>query len=353
MKKRIVTLAGDGIGPEIMKSAEAVLAILEELAPFSFKLEAHLFGGAAIDKTGEPLPDETLDACQKADAILLAAIGGPKWTTASQTPEKGLLALRKALHLYANIRPIKVADALIDLSPLKPSIVQGTDFVVVRELTSGIYFGEPRAKTVTEAYDTNRYTVEEIERIIRQAFEIAQGRKKRVTSVDKANVLATSQLWREVAERVAKEYPDCILEHQYVDSAAMKLVTNPTSFDVIVTENLFGDILSDEGSVLPGTLGVLPSASHSVTGASLYEPIHGSAPDIAGQNKANPVSMILSVAMMLRQSFNEEKWATLVETACYETMAKGILTPDLGGQATTTAMTNAIIDELKNAYVTA
>lgn len=348
MTKRIVALAGDGIGPEIMESALAVLKAATQSTYFDYDVENELFGGAAIDATGTPLPSKTLTACKQADAILLAAIGGPHWTQAEQTPEKGLLALRKALQLYANIRPIKVADSLIHLSPLKPEIVSGTDFVVVRELTSGIYFGEPRAKEVQEAYDTNRYTVEEIERIMHQAFVIARGRKKQVTSVDKANVLATSQLWREVAERVAKEYPDITLEHQYVDSAAMKLVTNPTAFDVIVTENLFGDILSDEGSVLPGTLGVLPSASHSVAGASLYEPIHGSAPDIAGKNCANPVSMVLSVAMMMRQSFQEEGIAKRIEDACYNTMEKGILTPDLGGKATTQQMTQAIIDEVSN-----
>lgn len=346
MIKRIVTLAGDGIGPEIMDSALAVIQAASQETNFDYTIDEQLFGGSAIDQTGYALPKDTLEACQSADAILLAAIGGPRWVNAQQTPEKGLLALRKALQLYANIRPIKVADSLVHLSPLKAEIVTGTDFVVVRELTSGIYFGEPREKRITEAFDTNRYTVTEIERLIRQAFTIARGRKKHVTSVDKANVLATSQLWREVAERVAKDYPDCTLEHQYVDSAAMKLVTNPTSFDVIVTENLFGDILSDEGSVLPGTLGVLPSASHSVNGASLYEPIHGSAPDIAGQNRANPVSMILSVAMMLRQSFQEVALANQIETACYATMAKGILTPDLGGTATTTSMTEAVIDEL-------
>lgn len=348
MTKRIVALAGDGIGPEIMESALAVLKAATQSTDFDYEVENELFGGAAIDATGTPLPSETLTACKQADAILLAAIGGPRWTQVEQTPEKGLLALRKALQLYANIRPIKVADSLIHLSPLKPEIVSGTDFVVVRELTSGIYFGEPRAKEVQQAYDTNRYTVEEIERIMHQAFVIARGRKKQVISVDKANVLATSQLWREIAERVAKEYPDITLEHQYVDSAAMKLVTNPTAFDVIVTENLFGDILSDEGSVLPGTLGVLPSASHSVAGASLYEPIHGSAPDIAGKNCANPVSMVLSVAMMMRQSFQEEGIAKRIEDACYNTMEKGILTPDLGGKSTTQQMTQAIIDEVSN-----
>ena len=232
-------------------------------------------------------------------------------------------------------------------SPLKPEIVAGTDLVVVRELTSGIYFGEPRHLGEDEAYDTNRYRKEEIARILHQAFQIAQTRKKRVVSVDKANVLATSKLWRKIANEVAKDYPDCTLTHQYVDSAAMKLVQQPNTLDVIVTENLFGDILSDEASVLPGTLGVLPSASHSINGPSLYEPIHGSAPDIAGKNIANPVSMILSVVMMLRQSFKEEALAAKIEAACFEVMAKGILTPDLNGTATTSEFTQAVITELE------
>ncbi|WP_414841333.1 3-isopropylmalate dehydrogenase [Enterococcus saccharolyticus] len=347
MKKKIVVLAGDGIGPEIMTSGVTILKKAVENSEIAFEFEAHPFGGAAIDAKGEPLPEETLTACQQADAILLGAIGGPKWEHAAQTPEQGLLALRKALHLFANIRPISVPNALLPLSPIKEQIVKGTDFVVVRELTSGIYFGEPRHLGEAEAYDTNRYQEDEIRRIIRKAFEIAQDRRKHVLSVDKANVLATSKLWRKIAEEVAQEFPDCTLEHQYVDSAAMRIVQNPTAFDVIVTENLFGDILSDEASVLPGTLGVLPSASHSESGVSLYEPIHGSAPDIAGKNIANPVSMILSASLMLRQSFNMNDEADRIENACFEAMEEGILTKDLGGETTTTAFTEAILEKLK------
>ncbi|MBM7708184.1 3-isopropylmalate dehydrogenase [Enterococcus lemanii] len=347
MKKKIVVLAGDGIGPEISASALKVMEAALGQAAKDFEWTNYAFGGAGIDEKGAPLPEETLTACHQADAILLGAIGGPKWEKAEQTPEMGLLALRKALNLFANIRPIQVPEVLLPLSPVKETIVRGTDFIIVRELTSGIYFGEPRHLGEKEAYDTNRYHVDEIKRIVRQAFKIAQTRKKKVLSVDKANVLATSKLWRQVAEEVALEFPDCTLAHQYVDSAAMKIIQNPTDFDVIVTENLFGDILSDEASVLPGTLGVLPSASYGVSGVALYEPIHGSAPDIAGKNIANPVSMILSVAMMLRESFEQIEIAAAIETACFKVMEAGVLTTDLGGQATTTEFTDKVIDYLK------
>lgn len=348
MSKRIVALPGDGIGTEIMTSA---LAILEEIMvqdELDFDIEQFAFGGAGIDEKSDPLPKETLEACEKADAILLGAIGGPKWDNAPKRPEQGLLGLRKALGLFANIRPISVPDAVVHLSPLKEENVRGVDFVVVRELTGGIYFGE-KALGETEASDLCTYSKAEIERIIRKAFEIAQTRNKKVTSVDKANVLATSKLWRQTAEAVAKEFPECELEHQLVDSAAMVMITKPKSFDVIVTENLFGDILSDEASVIPGSLGMMPSASHSESGPSLYEPIHGSAPDIANQNIANPMSMILSTAMMLRQSFALEHSAEKIENACERVMNQGILTIDLGGSATTTDFTNAVIKELRGA----
>ncbi|WP_270597211.1 3-isopropylmalate dehydrogenase [Enterococcus asini] len=346
MKKKIVILAGDGIGPEIMAAA---LAVLEAAAPETFEFIEKPFGGAGIEAAGVGLPEDTLAACQTADAILLGAIGGPAgspWEKASQTPEQGLLALRKELNLFANIRPIAVPDALLPLSPVKEAIVQGTDFVVVRELTSGIYFGEPRELGATEAYDTCRYTVKEITRIAKIAFDIAMARKKHVTSVDKANVLATSKLWRQTVETVAQDYPEVTLTHQLVDSCAMRIVQQPTEFDVILTENLFGDILSDEASVLPGTLGVLPSASHSDSGVSLYEPIHGSAPDIAGQNIANPASMILSAVLMLRQSFNLPDLADQIESAVYHVMNEGIVTGDLGGKATTSEFTQAVIAAL-------
>lgn len=347
MPKKIVVLEGDGIGPEIMSSAIAVLQAAVEKTDITFEFTAYPFGGAGIDQAGDPLPQETLVACQEADAILLGAIGGPKWDDAEKRPEQGLLQLRKALNLFANIRPIRVSDALLPFSPLKEKVVSGTDFVVVRELTGGIYFGEPRHLGAEEAYDTSRYQRYEIERIVRAAFEIAQSRQKKLVSVDKANVLAASKLWRKTVEDVASDYPDVAVSHLYVDAAAMLIVQKPTSFDVIVTENLFGDILSDEASVLPGTLGVLPSASHSESGVSLYEPIHGSAPDIAGKNIANPVSMILSAALMLRQSFGFHDIADRIEAACEAVMNAGTVTADLGGTTTTTEFTQAVIEQLK------
>lgn len=281
MTKKIVTLAGDGIGPEIMAAGLEVLKAVAARIDFAYEIDAKPFGGTGIDAVGHPLPEETLAAAKSADAILLAAIGGPKYDKAPVRPEQGLLAIRKELQLFANIRPVRIFDALKHLSPLKPERIDGVDFVVVRELTGGIYFGEHQLND-DSARDINDYSAHEIRRIIRKAFELAQLRGKKVTSIDKQNVLATSKLWRQIAEEVATEFPDVTLEHQLVDSAAMIMITNPSRFDVVVTENLFGDILSDESSVLPGTLGVMPSASHSDKGPSLYEPIHGSAPDIAG-----------------------------------------------------------------------
>ena len=331
MTKKIVALAGDGIGPEIMEAGLSVLKAVAKKTNFDYSVQAHPFGGAGIDAAGHPLPASTLEASKEADAILLAAIGSPQYDQAPIRPEQGLLALRKELNLYANIRPVKIYDALKHLSPLKEDRIQGVDFVVVRELTGGIYFGDH---------------ILEVERIVRKAFEIARGRRKKVTSIDKQNVLATSKLWRRVADRVAQDFPDVTLEHQLVDSAAMLMITNPSRFDVIVTENLFGDILSDESSVLSGTLGVMPSASHSESGPSMYEPIHGSAPDIAGQGVANPVSMILSVAMMMRESFDREEDARRIEEAVEATLAAGIFTRDLGGRASTKEMTEEIIKRL-------
>lgn len=345
MKRKIVALAGDGIGPEIIEAGLEVLASISEKTGFDYEIDRRPFGGAGIDVTGHPLPDETLKASREADAILLAAIGSPQYDDAPVRPEQGLLALRKELNLYANIRPVKIFESLKHLSPLNPERITGVDFVVVRELTGGIYFGEHILEE-KKARDINDYSYEEVERIIRKAFEIARSRRKILTSIDKQNVLATSKLWRRVAEEVAKDYPDVTLEHQLVDSAAMIMITNPAKFDVIVTENLFGDILSDESSVLSGTLGVMPSASHSENGPSLYEPIHGSAPDIAGLGIANPISMILSVAMMLRDSFGRYEDADRIEDAVEATLATGILTRDIGGQASTKEMTEAIIARL-------
>ena len=345
MTKKIVALAGDGIGPEIMEAGLEVLASIAEKTGFDFEIDRRPFGGAGIDATGHPLPDETLKAARQADTILLAAIGSPQYDNAAVRPEQGLLALRKELNLYANIRPVKIFESLKHLSPLKPERITGVDFVVVRELTGGIYFGE-HILDERKARDINDYSYEEVERIIRKAFEIARSRRKILTSIDKQNVLATSKLWRRIAEEVAKDFPDVTLEHQLVDSAAMLMITNPAKFDVIVTENLFGDILSDESSVLSGTLGVMPSASHSENGPSLYEPIHGSAPDIAGQGIANPISMILSVAMMLRDSFGRYEDAERIEDAVEATLAAGMLTRDIGGEASTKEMTEAIIERL-------
>ena len=345
MIKEIVALAGDGIGPEIMEAGLQVLAAVADKFGFTYRVTEKAFGGVGIDAEGHPLPQSTLEAAKKADAILLAAIGSPQYDGATVRPEQGLLALRKELNLYANIRPVKIFDSLKHLSPLKPERIAGVDFVVVRELTGGIYFGDHILEE-RKARDINDYIYEEVERILRKAFEIARNRRKIVTSIDKQNVLATSKLWRRVAEKVAQDFPDVTLEHQLVDSAAMLMITNPAKFDVIVTENLFGDILSDESSVLSGTLGVMPSASHSENGPSLYEPIHGSAPDIAGLGIANPISMILSVAMMLRDSFGRYEDAKRIERAVEQTLAAGILTRDIGGEASTKEMTEAIIERL-------
>ena len=333
MTKTIVTLAGDGIGPEIMAAGLEVLEAVAKKNNFDYTTVAKPFGGAGIDAAGHPLPEDTLEAAKTADAILLAAIGSPQYDNAPVRPEQGLLAIRKELNLFANIRPVKIFDALKHLSPLKPERIEGVDF--------GEHILEDE-----KARDINDYSADEIRRIMHKAFKLAQMRGKKVTSIDKQNVLATSKLWRNVAEEVATEYPDVTLEHQLVDSAAMIMITNPARFDVVVTENLFGDILSDESSVLPGTLGVMPSASHSEGGPSLYEPIHGSAPDIAGQGIANPISMILSVAMMLRESFGEIAGAEMIENAVDKTLNQGILTRDIGGQTSTADMTAAIISNL-------
>ncbi|WEV61056.1 3-isopropylmalate dehydrogenase [Streptococcaceae bacterium ESL0729] len=345
MTKKIAVLAGDGIGPEIMAAGLAVLQVAAQKSDFDYQLEELDFGGVAIDKTGNPLPQETLDSLKESDAILLAAIGHPKYNEAKIRPEQGLLKLRQELGLFANIRPVKIFEELKRLSPLKAEIIEGVNFTVVRELTGGIYFGEHKLEK-EEARDVNEYTADEIRRIMKVAFEMAEKRDGLVTSVDKQNVLATSKLWRSVATEVALDYPQVRLEHQLVDSLAMLMITNPRKFDVIVTENLFGDILSDEASVLPGSLGVMPSASHSESGPSLYEPIHGSAPDIAGLGLANPVSMILSVAMMLDESFGLKSVAADIERAVEKTFAQGIFTRDLGGEASTEEMTRAIISNL-------
>lgn len=343
----IIALAGDGIGPEIMAAALDVLQAASKDSDFQYQIESYDFGGASIDQFGQPLQEATIQAAQRADAILLGAIGGPQWTDSPQTPEDGLLSLRQALELFANIRPTKVQSQLIHISPFKEEVIAGTDLIILRELIGGIYFGKPKYYNNDEAFDTMYYSRQSIERIIKQAFELARQRRKKLTSVDKANVLANSKLWRQIVDEMAVDYPDVQVDHLLVDAAAMKLMSQPTSFDVIVTENLFGDILSDQATVIMGSLGMAPSASLSANGPSLYEPIHGSAPDIAGQDKANPMSMILSVTMMLRMSFGEEQLADKIEEACQIVMDQGILTTDMGGQASTSQFTQAVIDQIK------
>jgi 3-isopropylmalate dehydrogenase len=341
MAHHIVTLPGDGIGPEIMAPT---LQLLEALGDFQF--EEHLFGGASIDAHGVALTDDTLAACRGADAVLLAAVGGPMWDTtdpAKARPEQGLLGLRKGLGLYANLRPVKPLPALYDASPLRRERIEGTDLLVVRELTGGIYFGE-KTRTETSASDVCSYTTEEIQRIARVAFGAARAK---VSSVDKANVLETSRLWREVVSELhAREFPHIQLEHVLVDNAAMQLVSSPRHFDVILTENMFGDILSDEAAMLTGSIGMLPSASLGGDGPGMFEPVHGSAPDIAGQGVANPLAMFLSAAMLLRHGLGLASEAAAVESAVQRVLDSGLRTADLGGTVGTAHASRAVLDLL-------
>ena len=341
---RIVTLPGDGIGPEIMAAACELLGRVGD-----FQLDERPFGGASIDAHGTALTGEVLAACRSADAVLLAAVGGPNWDAAvaqdpaAPRPEQGLLGLRKELGLFANLRPVRPSPALLDASPLRRERIEGTDLLVVRELTGGIYFGESGRDGDT-AHDDCAYSVHEIERIARVAFTSS---RSRVTSVDKANVLETSRLWRETVTRVgAEEFPDVPLDHLLVDNAAMQLVSRPADFDVIVTENLFGDILSDEAAMLTGSLGMLPSASVGGEGPGLFEPVHGSAPDIAGTGKANPLAMFGSVALMLRHGLGMEDAAAGVDSAIDRALEEGLRTADLGGDATTEDATRAVLQNL-------
>lgn len=352
MKANITLLPGDGIGPEIVAATRQVLETLASKREHEFSFAEHLIGGCAIDETGEPLPAATLDACKKSDGILLGAVGGPKWDdpNAKTRPEQGLLGLRKGLDLFANLRPVSLHPALEAASPLKPERLAGVDIMVVRELTGGIYFGTPRRREVvdgvTRAIDTLVYSEPEIRRIIRLACRIAQGRSKRVTSVDKANVLESSRLWRQVADEVASEFPDIELDHQLVDSAAMRLITSASSYDVIVTGNMFGDILTDEASVLTGSVGLLPSASLSEGPLGMYEPIHGSAPDIAGKGIANPLGTILSGAMLLRHSLKLEAEAKTIEKAVFDAVSAKVWSKDLGGDLSTSAVADAVCERL-------
>ncbi len=339
MSKKILVLPGDGIGQEIVAEAVKILEVLQKDFGLNVELENGLIGGTAYDATGTPLPDETMKLAKESDAVLLGAVGGYQWESLdiAVRPEKGLLGLRAGLELFSNLRPAILYPQLADASTLKPEVVSGLDLMIVRELTGGIYFGQPRGVRELEngerqGYNTLIYAEHEIERIARSAFEIAMKRDKRVTSVDKANVLECTELWREVVERVAKEYPDVELSHMYVDNAAMQLVRAPKQFDVMVTTNMFGDILSDCAAMLTGSIGMLPSASLDANGKGMYEPIHGSAPDIAGQNKANPLATILSVAMMLRYSLGESEMAEKIELAVNGVLDQGVRTADIASE---------------------
>jgi 3-isopropylmalate dehydrogenase len=345
----ILLLPGDGIGPEVVAAAVQVLEAVALKFGRLFSFREELIGGCAIDRHGVAVTDDTLAACKAAEAVLLGAVGGPKWDDprANVRPEQGLLRLRKSLGVFANLRPVRVHPSLVEASPLKPEKLAGVDVLVVRELTGGLYFGQPKGREVVDgglrAVDTLEYYDYEIRRVVEMAFRLAQGRRKKVTSVDKANVLESSRLWRQIAVEVSSAYPDVTTEHVLVDTASMRLVTNPVGFDVIVTENMFGDILTDEASVLAGSMGVLPSASLGSGGPGLYEPIHGSAPDIAGKGIANPIGAILSAALMLRYSFGMEGEAMAIENAVDETLTAGCRTTDLGGGLSTSQIADEIV----------
>ncbi|WP_078391849.1 3-isopropylmalate dehydrogenase [Shouchella patagoniensis] len=357
MEKKIVLLPGDGIGPEIVFEAKRVLEEVGKIFGVTFQFTEEQIGGVAIDKSGVPLPDKTVEQCLNADAILLGAVGGPKWDNVepSLRPERGLLKIRKALDLYANLRPVQVMEPLIHSSAIKPEILTGVDLLIVRELTGGIYFGSPSERREIDGelgvVDTLVYKRSEIKRILKQAFDFARLRSGRVMSVDKANVLESSRLWREVAEETANEYKDVILEHMLVDNAAMQLIRNPRQFDVIVTENLFGDILSDEASMISGSLGLLPSASMNSSKLGLFEPVHGSAPDIAGKGIANPLAAIASAAMLLQYGLGLIEEAKTIEVAIERALRNGYRTPDIALTGdrivSTTEMTDAVIEALK------
>jgi 3-isopropylmalate dehydrogenase len=334
---RVAVLPGDGIGPEVTAEAVKALKVIEDVRGSTFLFQTGLIGGSAVEATAIPLPAETIAICNNAHAILLGAVGGPQWDNKRPElrPEQGLLQLRSRMGLFVNLRPAKVLDSLVGLSALKSEFVRGTDLLIVRELMGGIYFGNPRgifAKNGERVgINTEIYREHEVERVAHRAFQLARTRRKKVTSVDKANVLETSRLWRDVVSRIARSYPDVELDHMYVDSCAMQLIERPTRFDVILTNNLFGDILSDEAAMLTGSIGLLPSASLGEH-AALYEPVHGSAPDIAGRNRANPLGAIASAAMMLRYSFRMEAYALAFETAIERVLNRGVRTPELPGK---------------------
>lgn len=357
MEKRVAVLPGDGIGPEVTAAAVKVLETIGRRFNHTFHIEYGAIGGNAIDQFNNPLPAETIKLCEESDAVLLGAVGGPKWdqNPSELRPEKGLLAIRKHFDLFANLRPVAAVPSLLHASPLKEEVAKDVNMMIVRELTGGLYFGQPSRRTDKSAVDTLVYTREEIERIVDKAFELARLRRGKVTSVDKANVLESSKLWRQIVEEKKKAYPDIEVEHALVDSCAMKLITNPSAFDVVVTENMFGDILSDEASVITGSLGVLPSASINGDNFGLYEPVHGSAPEIAGQDIANPAATILSVAMMLKYSFDLKTEATAIEAAVNTVFEDGFFTADLAspGQRvlSTREWTAKVVDELDTQFV--
>ncbi len=349
----IVVLPGDGIGPEVAAAGVSALKTIGEVYGHDFTFVEKRIGGIAIDTDNNPYPEDTDAACLAADAVLLGAVGGPKWDLGKMRPEQGLLAVRKSMGLFANLRPMDVKASQVHRSPLKAEVVEGADMLIVRELTGGLYFGK-RTRTETYAIDECYYSVEEVERVSRVAFEAARKRRNKVTSVDKANVIETSRLWRETVIRLHKEeYSDVELEHALVDSMAMHLVTRPTAFDVVLTENMFGDILSDLASVLPGSIGLLGSASLGATGKGLYEPIHGSAPDIAGKDLANPIGTLKSVAMMLRFSLNLTREADALDAAIDAVVEQGTLTKDLGGTASGSQVAKAITDQIRASALTA
>ena len=331
MRASIVLLPGDGIGPEVTQAARAVLEAVGKRFGHRLEFTSHAIGGDAIERHGAPLPQTTLRACLAAEAVLLGAVGGPRWDGRELRPEQALLQLRREMGVFANLRPVQVPPALLHCSPLKPELARGVDLLIVRELTGGVYFGEPRGRTPERAFDTMLYTSTEVARVARVAFELARRRRRRVTSVDKANVLESSRLWREVVTRLAADFPDVALDHLLVDAAAMELVRRPTRFDVLLTENLFGDILSDQAGALAGSLGMLPSASLGASGPGLFEPVHGSAPDIAGKGAANPVGAMLSAAMLCRHGLGLVREAEAIEMAVLETLAAGAHTADLPG----------------------
>lgn len=349
--KRVCVLPGDGIGPEVVTEGVKVLRVIAQKLNIQLELEEGLIGGAAYQVAGVPLPDATVEMAKRCEVVLLGAVGDYKYDTLepSLRPEQGLLGIRKALGLYANVRPVKAFDALLDASTLKPEVMQGVDMLVVRELTGGLYFGQPKIQNENDALDTMVYHRDEIERITHDAFRFAQQRRKQLCSVDKANVLATSRLWRDVVEGIAPQYPDVKLCHMYVDNAAMQLVLNPRQFDVMLTENTFGDILSDEASMLTGSLGMLSSSSFGNGAYALYEPSHGSAPDIAGQGIANPIATILSVKELVHASWNAPEAAALIDAALNDVLARGLRTKDIAKAGDTVVGTAEMGDAVVNA----